>query len=257
MDSKLNNLLKKMPRGAVATQMWLEKLGVYRQLTRRYVEQGWLERLGHGAFIRAEDPVDWLGGVYALQAQLELPVHIGADTALTLKGMGHYLPMGGKQVVHLFGTPGTKLPSWFRNHTWDVDVRLHCPNLYEGGWEFGFSDVNQSGFSVWAASLEQAMLETIYLASDNASLIHAHQLMEGLTTLRPAVVQELLEACRSVRVKRYFLWSAETAGHAWFQKLDVAPLNLGKGNRQMFKGGTYDGTYHITVPPLTERLPDV
>ena len=36
MESKLNQLLKKWPRGTVATAAWLEQQGVYRQLSRRY-----------------------------------------------------------------------------------------------------------------------------------------------------------------------------------------------------------------------------
>ncbi|MBU1910113.1 MAG: AbiEi antitoxin N-terminal domain-containing protein, partial [Verrucomicrobia bacterium] len=66
MDSKLNKVLKGLPQGTVATQAWLEKLGVYRQLARRYLSSGWLEHFGRGAFIRAGDSVDWLGAVHAL-----------------------------------------------------------------------------------------------------------------------------------------------------------------------------------------------
>ena len=52
MESKLNQLLKKWPRGTVATAAWLEQQGVYRQLSRRYAVSGWLQSLGHGAFLR-------------------------------------------------------------------------------------------------------------------------------------------------------------------------------------------------------------
>lgn len=257
MDSKLNNVLKNLPSGAVAAQGWLEQLGVYRQLTHRYVEEGWMERLGHGAFIRAGDKVDWLGGVYAMQAQLKLGVHVGADTALQMKGLAHFLAMGGRQEVHLFGTPGTKLPGWFGKHEWGVAAGFHCPRLFEGAEHVGFGEFRHERFTVRISAPERAVLENIYLAADNASLIHAHYLMEGLSTLRPAVVQELLEACRSVRVKRYFLWSAETAGHAWFRQMDPAAVDLGAGKRQLFRGGRYDPRYQITVPVLEEGLPDV
>ncbi len=257
MDSKLNNVLKKLPSGAVATQRWLEELGVYRQLTHRYVEEGWLERLGHGAFIRAGDRVDWLGGVYAMQTQLKLGVHVGSDTALQLKGLAHFLAMGGPRRGHLFGTPGSKLPGWFRKHDWDIATGFYCPRLFEGAEHTGFGDLRYERFTVRISAPERAVMESIYLAADNASLIHSHHLMEGLSTLRPAVVQELLEACWSVRVKRYFLWSAGTAGHAWFRQLNPAMLDLGAGKRQLFKGGGYDATYRITVPPANGELPDV
>ena len=80
--------------------------------------------------------------------------------------------------------------------------------------------------------------------------------MQGLTALRPAVVQSLLEHCRSIKVKRLFLWSAESHQHTWFGRLDLAGVDMGKGKRQVFEGGVYDSKYQITVP-RTERLPDV
>ncbi len=73
-------------------------------------------------------------------------------------------------------------------------------------------------------------------------------LMEGFTSARLAVVQELLEKCRSINVKRLFLWSSEEAGHDWFNRLDLSRIDLGKGKRQIYCGGRYDSKYMITVP---------
>jgi hypothetical protein len=39
--------------------------------------------------------------------------------------------------------------------------------------------------------------------------------MEGLNTLRPDLVQELLEKCSSVKVKRLFMHLAEQFQHPW------------------------------------------
>ena len=82
MESKLNQLLKQWPKGTVATATWLQKNGVYRQLARQYVASGWMESLGHGAFVRNGEKADWLGGLYALQMQLGLSIHVAAATAL-------------------------------------------------------------------------------------------------------------------------------------------------------------------------------
>ena len=80
--------------------------------------------------------------------------------------------------------------------------------------------------------------------------------LDGLTTLRPSVVQELLETCTSAKVKRFFLWSAETHQHAWVSRLDASRIDMGKGKRQLYKGGVFDQKYQITVP-RPDRLPDV
>jgi hypothetical protein len=76
--------------------------------------------------------------------------------------------------------------------------------------------------------------------------------MEGLSTLRPNVAQVLLENCRSAKANRLFLWSAETAGHAWFGRLNSTRINLGKGKRQIYKGGQFNQRYQITVPKVEE-----
>ena len=100
------------------------------------------------------------------------------------------------------------------------------------------------------------MMESIKLAEGNDALVYVREVMGGLNTLRPSMVQDLLEDCRSIKVKRFFLWCAEDAQHPWFSRLDLDRISLGQGKRQLFKDGVYDSRYQITVPP-TEPLPDV
>lgn len=257
MESKLNNLLLGAPEGAVITQLWLKKQGVYRQLTRRYVTSGWLEQFGRGAFKRAGDQVDWLGAVYAMQSQIGLNVHVAGETALQLKGLGHFLPLGKGSTVYLLGHTRAHLPAWFSKYPWPVKVRFARAHLFNGVDEVGFSEVLQGRISVRVSAPERAILEAIYLASTNEQLTYTHQLMSGLSTMRPDVVQSLLKGCRSYKVKRYFLWSAETAGHGWFKKLNAEHIDLGAGKQQLFKGGIYNAKYRITVPPINEELPRV
>ena len=58
MGSKINQLLQQWPAETVATLRWLSSLGVDRRLADKYVQSGWLERLGHGAYKRAGATVD-------------------------------------------------------------------------------------------------------------------------------------------------------------------------------------------------------
>ena len=78
--------------------------------------------------------------------------------------------------------------------------------------------------------------------------------MEGLTTLRPKLLQPLLEQCSSIKVKRLFLYMAEKAGHDWFQRLDTSKFNLGAGARTVTKGGVYVSSYGLTVPEELVKL---
>ncbi|MHB8426104.1 MAG: type IV toxin-antitoxin system AbiEi family antitoxin domain-containing protein [Gammaproteobacteria bacterium] len=80
--------------------------------------------------------------------------------------------------------------------------------------------------------------------------------MEGLTNLRPRLVQSLLEHCTSVKVKRVFMVLAEGCGHPWARKLDPMKIVFGKGKRVLVKGGRFDARYSISVPePRRPRAP--
>ena len=58
------------------------------------------------------------------------------------------------------------------------------------------------------------MVELLARVSDEGSFEEARLIMEGLTRLRPELVQELLGSCRSVKAKRLFLFLADLCGHA-------------------------------------------
>ncbi len=249
MESIINQLLKQWPNGTVATTSWLNEHGVSRQLARRYAASGWLQPVGHGAFLRAGEPVvEWFGAVYALQTQLDLTLHPGAGTALSLNGLGQNLPLGDKEVVALFSDRRERLPAWFTRHTWGARLAHHNPKLFGSSEPAGLTEVKHGAFSLRVSAPERAILELLHLATTNDAITHAVELMGGLSTLRPQVLQSLLENCRSVKVKRLFLWAAESAGHEWFNRLTVACVDLGKGKRSLYRGGRFDTKYQITVP---------
>jgi hypothetical protein len=74
------------------------------------------------------------------------------------------------------------------------------------------------------------------------------QLIQGLTTLRPKLVQVLLEQCNSVKVKRLFLYMSEKNDHSWLKSLNLSNVNLGSGKRVIIKYGVFNNKYNITVP---------
>lgn len=247
-SSKINQLLKKWPTGAVAVLSWLEQQGVYQQLIHEYEKTSWVRRVGHGAYARAGDKVEWPGGLYALQEQLDLPIHAGGKTALSMQGYAHYMPMGQSTTVVLFGPPDVKLPLWFKQYRWGVKIRYATTNLFVSKGDHGLTQKEMGFYSVTVSTPERAMLEVLYEIPKRESYEEATLLMEGLTTLRPRLVQTLLEHCASVKVKRLFMVLAERCKHAWVNKLDLSHVEFGKGKRMLLKGGRFDSKYSITVP---------
>ena len=80
----------------------------------------------------------------------------------------------------------------------------------------------------------------------------AYQIIELLISVKPKEFQKLLENCTSVKVKRLFLYLVELSSHSWFKKLDISKINLGKGVREITKGGKYDQKYNIIIGNVKE-----
>jgi len=226
----------------------LEAQGAYQQLVHEYEKSGWIQRIGQGAYARGGDTVEWTGGLYALQELLGLPIHVGAKTALQIQGYAHFLPLGKGGGVSLVGAPGTRLPAWFRQYDWGVGLHYFTSRLFADDPDAGLTQKELGSVGVTVSAPERAILEVLYLVPKEESFEEAALLMEGLTTLRPRLVQSLLEQCHSAKVKRLFMFLAESCNHAWVRKLDLSKVDFGKGKRMIVKGGRFNAKYNITVP---------
>ena len=244
-QTKINQLLNVSPQGTVLLSSWLARQGYSPDLQKRYRKSHWLDSLGNGAMMRAGDTVDYYGALYALQTQAGLHVHPGGTTALSLLGKSHYLELSPNRAV-LFGGGREILPKWFRDHDWQVAIEYHPTSFLPN--DVGLQDFEVKNFSIKVSSAARAMMECLYLAPEKQELVECFELMEGLNNLRPALVQQLLEQCTSVKVKRLFLYLADKAGHEWLQYLDLQKIDLGKGKRALVKNGVYIPKYLITLP---------
>jgi len=248
--TKINQLLQEQPLGVVLLSSWLAKQGYSIDLQKHYRKTNWLQSIGRGAHIRADDKVGYEGAIYALQKQSQLTIHPGGRTALSLLGKAHYLELGFGKVV-LFGASGEKLPTWFKKHDWGVQ-----PDYYESSFlspDLGLTEVEIKSFSIKVSGAPRAIMECLYLAPLKQELMECFELMEGLNNIPPKQVQNLLENCQSVKVKRLFLYMAEKADHSWFKQLDLSKVDLGKGKRSIVKNGVLIDKYGITVPKELEE----
>ncbi|HLM61199.1 MAG TPA: type IV toxin-antitoxin system AbiEi family antitoxin domain-containing protein [Pyrinomonadaceae bacterium] len=146
----------------------------------------------------------------------------------------------------VFGSQGEKLPVWFEKHDWGV--RLEYYQTFFLPPDLGLTKVVLKNFSIRVSNAARALMECLYLAPEKQDLIECYQLMEGLNNLRPDLVQTLLEKCRSVKVKRLFIYLAEKAGHSWLGYLKLDRIGMGRGKRSIARGGVFVEKYQITVP---------
>ncbi|KUG23047.1 ynd [hydrocarbon metagenome] len=235
------------PKGVVLTASYLNSQGIDGQLLARYKKSGWLESIGDGAYVTRGDKVDWRGALSAMQSQLKLPVHCGARTALELQGYSHYA-FSQTRDVFLFGPSGQKLPLWFLKHDWGVSFTYKMTSLFPDNLPAGYVDFPWGDLSIRISSPERAAMEMLYHVPAKQGFDEAMKIMESLLSLRPGLVQKLLESCASIKVKRLFLYMAQAANLPFAAKLNLKKVNLGKGDRTVVKSGRLDPQYRITVP---------
>lgn len=268
---KLNWLQRSLPEGLVVDAAWLEKNGYSGALRKKYVAHGWLDKVRRGVYRRPAPLLEqegtvkglpWESVVISLQTLLHAEFVAGGRTALELQGFAHYLSSAPQREVHLYGTE--KRPGWVlklnlesrfvfhnakrlfpNNVVLNVDNKTNDPlvrNSYVrqrwGKWDW----------PLVASSAERAILELLDEVPERETFHQADMLFEGLRNLSPRKLQPLLQACRSVKVKRLFLWFAERHQPQWLSALDCGGIDLGKGKRMLVKAGKLDQKFNITVP---------
>jgi hypothetical protein len=275
IGSKLNRLQRDLPEGLVVDAAWLERRGYSSALRSKYASHGWLEQVARGVYRRPtallsgpqkkDEPLRWQHVVISLQTVLERPFIVGGRTALELQGFAHYLGAGELREVHLYGNE--RPPTWIGKLKLETKFVFHnAKKLFKiaqpgpvgpstersGTRTLGGGFVRQPwGQWEWPLILsapERAILELLDEVPQKETFHQADMLMEGLRTLSPKRLQRLLVECRSVKVKRLFLWFAERHNHAWLKQLNCEAINLGTGKRMLQRGGKLDPKYAITVP---------
>ena len=270
-NSKLNRLQHDLPEGLVVDASWLEDRGYSRALRNQYVSRNWLERVAHGVYQRptaplansttSDVPLRWQNVVVSLQTILERSLVVGGRTALELQGFAHYLGRDFRE-VHVY--ENGPHPTWVDKLRMDTKFVFHnanklfkhpLPNRLEWKEESrGMPDdlVHQPwGQWDWPLTIstpERAVLELLDEVPQRETFHQANMLMQGLRSLSPKRLQRLLLDCRSVKVKRLFLWFAERHNHPWLKHLHRTEIDLGNGKRMLVRGGKLDPKFEITVP---------
>lgn len=234
--------------GLLVDRNYLKNKGIERPLVDYYLRSGGLEAVGRGVYRRPGPDLKWQHVVYSLQV-LNYAIYVGGRSALDHQGLAHYLPLGEKEIIHLYSA--NKLPAWLHEMKTNACFKQHSCSLFskEAG-EMGLTTLPFGGWD-WPlsyATRERALIEYVDDLPNKAALEIADKYMESAITLRPDLLMSLLQACKRVKTKRLFLWLAQRHKHAWFSRLDIPNVELGSGKRVIFKEGVLDKQFNITVP---------
>jgi len=247
-ESNVKKLVGLIPDNAVATTAFLRGEGFSYSSLSGYKSRSWLDEFGHGAYCRHKHNPSIFAGLDAAFHQLGLDVRIGGRSALSRKGFLHFIPFGNSK-TSLYINRGQRLPAWFVSqyggkYTLSATMILP-PNL-------GITTITEGSFRFLQSDPERAILELLEQVPKNIQLNECYQILEMMTTLRPSLLQSLLEGCTSVKVKRLFLLLSEDLKHAWFDNLNLTRISLGAGCRIINKGGSFVAKYNLVVNPWRE-----
>ncbi len=245
MATKIQQILKKVPHDTILFGTWLSSLGLDARGQYAYMKSGWLDRISKGVYkIHGTDP-KLMTAISSYNTQLDKHCIVGAYTALDLRGYSHYLSIG-KPKAYLFTDKDNKLPSWLLKEEWDMTVK-YMTTSFLGNDLTGVDTMNVEQHDLLVSSPERAFLECLNLPDASSSLLDIYYIMESLTTLRPKLVQALLESCTSQKVKRLFLYMAEKANHPWLKALKLENINFGTSRLMITPTGKYIKKYNITI----------
>ena len=243
-SNKLNRLLQSEQQGKLFFSAYLQKKGYSNQLLKRYRSSGWLESLSKGVMYRTGGQLRSFGAIASYNEQMGKCLHVGAHSALELSGFSHFVPMG--RPLLMVGHPVSEVPpNWLRTCVFERELQFFSTNTFS---KPQFVNRIEEGFEIAIAAPEQAFLECLLLTPTHYTYMDLYYIMEQLTTLRPEVLQSMLENTDNLKVKRMFLYMAQKAGHYWFEMLDKSKIYLGTSKYQLSKNGVYIPEYKITVP---------
>ena len=279
--TKLHILQRLLPQGLLADAAWFTHWGYRSSLRNRYRAGGWLQQVTRGVFRRPlykpgredeEVPLRWQHVVISLQMIMARPIVVGGRTALELRGFSHYTSSSGPWEIHLYGDEAA--PGWLKKLPLETPFVCHnarklfraepisdafkALNAILSSDEPDFrtpihgsltwTDVGDWDWPLVLSTPERAVLELLDELPERETFHQADMLLEGLTNLSPKRLNRLLRECRSVKVKRLFLWFADRYRHAWLTQLDRDRIDLGSGKRMLVREGRFDPKYQITVP---------
>lgn len=247
--SKLKSLFEKWPNHTVLTSDWLLNHGYTHSNIQKYVSSRWIKNVSSrsGAYVRPHDIVELEGAIYGLQQQYPEIFYIGGKTALEKQGAAHYVSLA-QLTCFIISTQNTPLPFWFLDFVGHKGVCLIQRHQNILPPALGLTFLQCGEFQIQIASRERAAIEMANEVQKHHSFDECCLVFENLSTLRPELVQKLLENCSSIKAKRVFLFLCDRLKLPWFKHINFSTIHLGNGSRQFVKEGSYSSQYQMTYP---------
>ena len=256
-SQNLKKLLDAVPAGYLVDAAWLVSQGIAYESFRDYVKRGWLDRITRGVFRRplpstaatpTSNSIDWKTCILSTQHIMGHDLHVGGTTALGEQGHANYLRLSESAPVWVYGD---SIPNWLAKLPMDAQIRTRPRALFADP-KLGLIEGKTTGqpwdWGLTMSTPERAILEAMDELPDHESFHALDMVFQSLTTLRPKLLSDLLQACRKIKVRRLFFVFADRHDHPWRKRIDPQAFDLGSGDRALVRGGKIHPRYRIMVP---------
>jgi hypothetical protein len=205
-------------------------------LAHHYLKSGWLSRLGRGVFRFPNDDLREADCLRFLARHVE-GFHVGGKTALSWRGFGHNVP--AREPLWLWGRRNARLPDWF---TQRFPARYTTRTPFASGLPAGsgLEPLPEQTNGVPVSVPERALLEMLCEVGIHQGVEEARNIMEGVRSLRPEVLSQLLRHCQRVKAARLCVHWAEELQLPWAEAARRAAAKHMTGGRwsARLKSGT-------------------
>ena len=234
---------------------WLARQGVGPSAVLAYVKDGWLEELVPGVYRRplpsGAKTVHWETLALSFHQIMGYSIHLGADTALAIRGIRYNVPINRRTNVWCYGA---KFPEWISYIPSGNPLILRPNDLFDDpsiGLILGTMSENDQGVRGWTLRVstpERAILESLNEIRTTVDYRDMDELFDLSRDLRPMRLQPLLQSCMSAKVLRLFFVFADRHEHPWTKNLDRHTLNLGDEVLTAAEQGVVHPHYNMIVP---------
>jgi hypothetical protein len=200
----------------------------------RLAKEGWLQRLGHGAYILAGDTLDRDASIAWLISTVP-GMHVAGKTALSWRGVRHNLSF--RETLTLWGDKPAKLPAWFTTH---FPAHYQATHLFatEMPPDLGIAPLPAGRPDVPVSTPERALLELLSDVGKRQTLEEAKHLVEGARSLRLPVLEALFSHLTRIKVVRLAYAVADELNLPWKSIAHQHSERLGGGHRWVAVGKT-------------------
>jgi len=220
-------VLRAHPRGEPLGTAALKHLGVTPYRASALARSGWLDHLARGVYMLPGDKLSRDGSLAFLSEQVP-GLHVGSKTALAWRGVRQNIAF--RETLTLWGDRAKPLPSWFTER---FPARYQATQLFEDKLPagLGLQPLPNGDPRVLVSVPERAVLELLSDVGKTQSLSEARELVEGLQSLRPKVLDELLMHTTRIKVVRAAASLADELSLPWAALAKQHSQRIGGGER--------------------------